>query len=501
MRKDPTEFRERFAKWKAGEKVYENGLPAYGGGKSTKKGSYYLPGEKIRRELDVPYDNASYDYRRANQLGYEPDETGHLPSRDWITGRYLKTPTHPTESLAIYTDLGLGYDVFDKYGNTYSQPNWGSTWQSRLPGYRKGKPGWNLRKPKQLEEQEEQQDNTRIVVQQEAKPIKRQYGRVVDPKLVERKQQQQPTVKQGKDYTQRRIEEETRRTWLSDAADIAHGAGEGAMFASNFIPFAGQLFAGGRALLNNARSYLLHPVYKTVYHGSPYPFDIKNAWTATANDLGLHVAENRLTADIMKEGNGVVYKLRIPKENTETIDIGMNGARQLSTNFEMAARPNTRGYFSGSYYDTSAGDNLRIKMIQDAGGEPTVINDRLFIENPVKLNIRDVAYPNLTTQQKDIASQLSRMSWANTDAFTGRYISPKIQKDLNQKAADLLSSANYKVIKYHNANSLEGGGTAYMITDPSVIDIIQTVPKGFYNPFAGAIGGEFSNYAYNKYAE
>ena len=33
MMKDPTEFRERFARWKAGEKVYENGLPTYGGGK------------------------------------------------------------------------------------------------------------------------------------------------------------------------------------------------------------------------------------------------------------------------------------------------------------------------------------------------------------------------------------------------------------------------------------------------------------------------------------
>ena len=203
------------------------------------------------------------------------------------------------------------------------------------------------------------------------------------------------------------------------------------MFASNFIPFGGEFFAGGKALLNNAKSYLLHPFYKTVYHGSPYPFDIKNAWTATANDIGLHAAENKLTADIMKDGGGVVYKLRIPKENTETIDIGMNGARQLSTNFEMGAKPNTNGYFSGNYYDTSIGDDLRIKMIRDAGGNPTVINDRLFIENPVRLNIRDTAYPNLTTEQKDVAGQISRMSWANTDAITGRHISSKIQKDLN----------------------------------------------------------------------
>lgn len=33
MRKDPTEFRERFQRWKNGEQVYEAGLPKYDGGK------------------------------------------------------------------------------------------------------------------------------------------------------------------------------------------------------------------------------------------------------------------------------------------------------------------------------------------------------------------------------------------------------------------------------------------------------------------------------------
>lgn len=347
----------------------------------------------------------------------------------------------------------------------------------------------------------EKTDATTVQRQEPIYPTKRSVGKSVVPqKWVEKKQKEQPVISQGKNYTQRRIEEESKPTWRTTAADIAHGAGEGAMFASNFIPFAGEFFAGGRALLNNAKSYLTHPFYKTVYHGSPYPFDIKNAWTATANDIGLHAAENKMTADIMKDG-GVVYKLRIPKENTETIDIGMNGARQLSTNFEMGAKPNINGYFSGNYYDTSVGDNLRIKMIRDAGGNPTVINDRLFTENPVRLNIRDTAYPNLTTEQKDIAGQISRMSWANTDAITGRYISPVVQKQLNQKANDLLSNAGYKVIKYHNANPFEGGGTAYMITDPSVMDVMQTVPSGFYSPFVGAMGGVFGNRIYNKYAE
>lgn len=41
MRKDPTEFRERFAKWKAGESVYEGGLPKYQDGKEPYEYSGY----------------------------------------------------------------------------------------------------------------------------------------------------------------------------------------------------------------------------------------------------------------------------------------------------------------------------------------------------------------------------------------------------------------------------------------------------------------------------
>ena len=40
-----------------------------------------------------------------------------------------------------------------------------------------------------------------------------------------------------------------------------------------------------------------------------------------------------------------------------------------------------------------------------------------------------------------------------------------------------MSKSGYKVIKYHNANPYEGGGTAYMITDPSVMDVIPNMPK------------------------
>ena len=35
MMKDPTEFRKRFADWKAGKKVYDAGLPHYDEGTSS----------------------------------------------------------------------------------------------------------------------------------------------------------------------------------------------------------------------------------------------------------------------------------------------------------------------------------------------------------------------------------------------------------------------------------------------------------------------------------
>ena len=36
MRSDPTQFRDRFKRWKKGEQVYKDGLPHYEDGKDSK---------------------------------------------------------------------------------------------------------------------------------------------------------------------------------------------------------------------------------------------------------------------------------------------------------------------------------------------------------------------------------------------------------------------------------------------------------------------------------
>ena len=104
-------FLNRFQRWKSGEKVYDRGII-------------------------VPYEDKEYDYSRANQLGYTPDKTGHMPTRDYETGRYLKRPTHPTIMKSIVADLGEGYiPTYNKYdGQIYSH-----RFPDDLPKYKSGK--------------------------------------------------------------------------------------------------------------------------------------------------------------------------------------------------------------------------------------------------------------------------------------------------------------------------------------------------------------------------
>lgn len=50
-----------------------------------------------------------------------------------------------------------------------------------------------------------------------------------------------PKSESSKEYTKRRVKEETKRTWRSDAADIAHGIGEGVLVLHPYtaIPYYG----------------------------------------------------------------------------------------------------------------------------------------------------------------------------------------------------------------------------------------------------------------------
>ncbi len=70
------------------------------------------------------YDNgAGYKMDRAKELGYTPDATGHMPSRDYKTGEYLKDKYYPTSWKSNLIDQQMDYQVYQDGESLYSRPN------------------------------------------------------------------------------------------------------------------------------------------------------------------------------------------------------------------------------------------------------------------------------------------------------------------------------------------------------------------------------------------
>jgi len=75
--------------------------------------------EGTKREERVK-DKYGYNYKRADELGYKPDETGHMASIDEETGLVLKGKKHPTIYKTKKYERALGYKIKRKDGKMYS---------------------------------------------------------------------------------------------------------------------------------------------------------------------------------------------------------------------------------------------------------------------------------------------------------------------------------------------------------------------------------------------
>lgn len=74
------------------------------------------------------YAPTDYDFVQARDLGYQPGDDGHWHSRNYKTGRYLKSPMHPTLYKGIISDNSLGYYPYYKDGAIYT-----NTWKGNEP--------------------------------------------------------------------------------------------------------------------------------------------------------------------------------------------------------------------------------------------------------------------------------------------------------------------------------------------------------------------------------
>ena len=265
------------------------------------------------------------------------------------------------------------------------------------------------------------------------------------------------------------------------------------------VPIVGKgvSYVSKPAVLYNIKKFVQHPTYRTYYHGSPEPFPIKNFYRGTQFDIGLHVGDRDIAASMARKdspyGTGVIYKFRAPRPSAETIDIGSNNYRHLSENMPWEAHP--KEGFPSNYFDSYPGDKLKLKLLKENGAEPTLYtperqNTRLYTENPATLNLRN-QFPKIKKYfQKeadaimDKAKQYEDMGGWEISDWERKFV--REAEQINTEAADLLSKAGYKVVKYVNSNPYERiYGTSsttkpyynYFITDPSVIQPPFNFPK------------------------
>lgn len=109
MKKDPTQFRERFKRWKEGEQVYEAGLPKYEDG--TFPDSFYknLYNDKWNNSTpDVDFYQEAFDYSEKEALDYEKFLYSRYPEDYSVYGGQLpgvtvKPDPNSMSTVRLYT--------------------------------------------------------------------------------------------------------------------------------------------------------------------------------------------------------------------------------------------------------------------------------------------------------------------------------------------------------------------------------------------------------------
>lgn len=230
---------------------------------------------------------------------------------------------------------------------------------------------------------------------------------------------------------------------------------------------------GGAAINKGVELWNKPNGYTTAYHGSPYPFDIENAWMGTSNDMGLHLSKNRGIAQAMAGENGIVYKTFIPEPSLRSVDLGMNGVEHLGS----------KTYYPGVEY-SNAGNNWFERSLIEKQGSKVTQGKRangtpmFMVDKVTNVPLSKEVWPGMSPEVRAQADGLLFRNKLETD-YSGF-------KKINEDAARLFSENGHKTIEYNNSSYGEGkGGTSYIVTDPNAVKLVPTVhmesPVPFFN--------------------
>lgn len=270
MRKDPTEFRKRFAAWKNGEQVYKHGLPAYGGGKGGKRNTKRHDEQQLDSLVTSVNNRSSADFvqrlkdpNRKFIKDWENSDNIATHKMSWATvdnGDAIVFPNvqNINGQLHDFTNPKYGHGEWDALDSAIERGDtlMMSEKQAKLftenyknkypkfPAYKYGLEPYGETDQQKAVREWGKDWKTRITPAARSKVIQKWNATG-----------QKPQSESSEQYTQQRVKEENKRTWLSDAADIAHGIGEGVLSINPYtaIPYFGAKV--GQDVLNDNVSW------------------------------------------------------------------------------------------------------------------------------------------------------------------------------------------------------------------------------------------------------
>ena len=488
MTGDRYAFRQRFNRWKQGERYWSiigQPLPHYADGKDSDQ-EYYgymerLANKKAGDWAQVPLridpdvtltemlNDNTYNYRTF----YDNDRylaEGMLYDNPYAhfsdTGKTVYHPTFSTDSnysnrKSDYNPEGIEggswinneYRVSrdqmnSKYFNPrrtlnylkHSDPNV----QMVLPQYRGGKNS----KSSFVQQLETQSTVLQPAVQEWGDMWKERMEPAAKSKVLQKWNAtgRKPKPETSQEYTNRRIKEETKRTWRSDAADIAHGIGEGILALNPYtaIPYYGAK-VGQDVLSGNVNWNTALNASVPLFHLSPQAVGLREATNAVLEDAanaGSKTARNWRVArelrnpQISKSENPTrlsdAERTRISSAKTDYSD---TGTMPNNTSFfeKMIYQNKIRGFPNLSFSGKDDAGNIIFSPDVTKGLSPEARKDVMY--NTVDRNVRE-----------------RKLRWKNNDEYIDEY------RDRAQNLLDDVNVGRYSKRDYIKAGEEDTGG-------------------------------------------
>lgn len=232
-----------------------------------------------------------------------------------------------------------------------------------------------------------------------------------------------------------------------------------------------------------AKSYLKHPTWQTYYHGSPVPFNIKEAKMGTPYDMGLHFTKNKKVAKSFVDGSssGVVYKFRAPRPKVTTSDLHDNGVQHLQQNYKLQSRRN---------YDFNIQDKQLLQDLKNSGIDYKITkNDgygfigsknyyRLKLNQDININPRDRFLKVIPKNKQKLFNQKADEIINDFNKLKSKSGNQEeALSELNTRSSKLLDNSGITTVRYYNTNPYEGTIESYWINNPNKIDPLFNFKK------------------------